>query len=69
MLGAVPAASPEGLLAGLLLFRVVYYLVPFALALAILGARGVGPRWSDLFAFRDAAQRGAAAPWRRATSD
>jgi uncharacterized membrane protein YbhN (UPF0104 family) len=29
----------EGLLAGLLLFRLFYYLVPFALALAILGVR------------------------------
>jgi uncharacterized membrane protein YbhN (UPF0104 family) len=31
--------EPEYVLAGLLLFRLLYYLVPFALALAILGGR------------------------------
>lgn len=35
----------EGLLAGLLLFRLFYYVVPFALALAILGVREL---WLDV---------------------
>ncbi|HEX2654829.1 MAG TPA: UPF0104 family protein [Xanthobacteraceae bacterium] len=39
MLVALLQFDREGLLAGLLLFRVLYYLVPFALALAILGIR------------------------------
>lgn len=38
MLKAVPIASQESVLASLLLFRVIYYLVPFVLALAFLGA-------------------------------
>jgi hypothetical protein len=38
MLKAVPLASQESVLASLLLFRVIYYLVPFVLALALLGA-------------------------------
>jgi uncharacterized membrane protein YbhN (UPF0104 family) len=29
----------EDLLAGLLLFRLLYYIVPFAIALAVLGVR------------------------------
>ncbi len=39
MLVALYQFDKEDLLAGLLLFRVLYYLVPFALALAILGTR------------------------------
>ncbi len=38
MLKAVPVPSQEALLASLLLFRIIYYLVPFILALALLGA-------------------------------
>jgi len=41
MLVALWQFDKEAVLAGLLLFRVLYYLVPFALALAILGAREV----------------------------
>ncbi len=41
MLVALWQFDKEALLAGLLLFRVLYYLVPFALALAILGAREI----------------------------
>lgn len=37
MLAAMPSISPGELLGSLLLFRVIYYFVPFALALAILG--------------------------------
>jgi uncharacterized membrane protein YbhN (UPF0104 family) len=39
MLVALWQYDKEDLLAGLLLFRVLYYLVPFALSLAILGGR------------------------------
>ncbi|MDR3463753.1 MAG: lysylphosphatidylglycerol synthase domain-containing protein, partial [Beijerinckiaceae bacterium] len=38
MLKTVPAHSEAALLASLLLFRIIYYLVPFVLALAMLGA-------------------------------
>ena len=41
MLVALWQFDKEAVLAGLLLFRVLYYLVPFALALAILGAREI----------------------------
>jgi uncharacterized membrane protein YbhN (UPF0104 family) len=41
MLVALWQFRKEDLVAGLLLFRMLYYLVPFALALAILGVREV----------------------------
>ncbi len=41
MLVALWEFDKEDLLAGLLLFRVLYYLVPFAIALVILGSREV----------------------------
>src|SRR5438046_2709779 len=41
MLVALWQYDKEELLAGLLLFRLLYYLIPFALSLAILGARDV----------------------------
>ena len=41
MLVALWQFDKEAVLAGLLLFRVLYYLVPFALALVILGAREI----------------------------
>ena len=41
MLVALWQFDKEDLLAGLLLFRLLYYLVPFALALAILGTREI----------------------------
>ena len=40
--------SPDRLLAALLLFRVVYYVVPFLLALALLGAHEAVRRWRSL---------------------
>jgi uncharacterized membrane protein YbhN (UPF0104 family) len=40
--------SSDQLLASLLLFRVVYYLVPFLLALALLGAHEASRRWRSL---------------------
>ena len=40
--------SSDQLLASLLLFRVVYYLVPFVLALALLGANEAVRRWRSL---------------------
>lgn len=48
MLHAVFAASQESLLASLLLFRVIYYFLPFLLALAVLGADEGARRWSGL---------------------
>lgn len=41
MLLALPQFDKEGLLASLLLFRMLYYIAPFILSLAILGAREV----------------------------
>ena len=40
--------SSDKLLAALLLFRVVYYIVPFVLALALLGAHEAARRWRTL---------------------
>ena len=48
MLNAVPGPSTEALLASLLLFRVIYYVAPFILALAILGANESIRRWNSL---------------------
>jgi uncharacterized membrane protein YbhN (UPF0104 family) len=48
MLKTVPSPSPEALLASLLLFRVLYYVVPFVLALALLGANESIRRWNSL---------------------
>jgi len=47
MLKGVGGAS-EQLLASLLLFRVIYYLIPFLLALAFLGANEAVRRWRSL---------------------
>jgi uncharacterized membrane protein YbhN (UPF0104 family) len=59
MLGAVPAPSREALLAALLLFRAIYYLIPFVLALILMGSREGAGRWGGLLdAFRETAQRG-----------
>jgi len=48
MLNAVHAPTQEGLLASLLLFRMVYYIGPFILALALLGANEGMRRWTSL---------------------
>ena len=48
MLNAVPAPSTEALLASLLLFRIIYYVGPFILALALLGANESILRWKSL---------------------
>jgi uncharacterized membrane protein YbhN (UPF0104 family) len=48
MLKALPAPSQEALLASLLMFRVLYYVIPFVLALALLGANEGGRRWNAL---------------------
>jgi hypothetical protein len=40
--------SSEPLLASLLLFRAIYYAVPFILAMALLGAYEAGRRWRSL---------------------
>jgi hypothetical protein len=50
MLVALWQFDKESLLAGLLLFRVLYYLTPFAIALAILGAREI---WLNLRGTRE----------------
>ena len=48
MLNSTPAPTPEGMIASLLLFRVIYYLAPFVLALALLGAHEIVRRWTSL---------------------
>ena len=48
MLKTVPAHSEAALFASLLLFRIIYYLVPFLLALALLGAHESVKRWKSL---------------------
>jgi glycosyltransferase 2 family protein len=48
MLKAVPVPSQEALLASLLLFRIIYYLVPFVIALALLGAHEGFHRWQNM---------------------
>jgi uncharacterized membrane protein YbhN (UPF0104 family) len=48
MLNSVPTPSAEGLIASLLMFRVIYYLIPFVLALALLGAHEIMRRWASL---------------------
>jgi len=48
MLKALPAPSQEALLASLLLFRILYYVIPFVLALTLLGANEGGRRWNSL---------------------
>ncbi|MCI0601284.1 MAG: lysylphosphatidylglycerol synthase domain-containing protein [Beijerinckiaceae bacterium] len=48
MLKAVPVASGEALLASLVLFRVIYYLVPFLFALAFIGAHEGFRHWTSL---------------------
>ncbi len=48
MLKSLPIASGEALLASLVLFRVIYYLVPFIFGLAFLGAHEGVHRWNSL---------------------
>ncbi len=48
MLKTVPAPSVEALLASLVLFRLIYYFIPFVLAFALLGAHEVARRWKRL---------------------
>jgi len=48
MLKAVPIGSGEALLASLVLFRVIYYLIPFLFALAFLGAHEGFRHWNSL---------------------
>ena len=51
MLVALWQFDTEDLVAGLLLFRLLYYLVPFAISLAILGGREL---WFSFLASRQA---------------
>jgi glycosyltransferase 2 family protein len=48
MLKVAPVTSEAELLASLLLFRVIYYLIPFVLALAFIGAHEAFRRWKSL---------------------
>lgn len=57
MLNAIPAPTGQ-VLASLLLFRIIYYLVPFVLALALLGANESVRRWRSL---RESMERDAGA--------
>ncbi|MDJ1158023.1 lysylphosphatidylglycerol synthase domain-containing protein [Chelatococcus sp. SYSU_G07232] len=53
MLIALSGLSREGLLGALLLFRLIYYLIPFVLALALLGAYEIKNRLKALSTMRD----------------
>jgi len=53
MLVALWQFDKEEVLAGLLLFRLLYYIIPFALALAILGSREI---WLNLSGTRRPAE-------------
>jgi uncharacterized membrane protein YbhN (UPF0104 family) len=53
MLVALWQFDKEQVLAGLLLFRVLYYLVPFAIALVILGSREI---WLNIHGARRKAE-------------
>lgn len=55
MLKTVPVPAQEDLLASLLLLRIIYYLIPFVLALALLGAREGFRHWQNL---REVMRRG-----------
>ena len=59
MLNTVPAPSPETLFASLLLFRIIYYVAPFVLALALLGANEGIRRWNSLRAAMSRPDEGA----------
>jgi uncharacterized membrane protein YbhN (UPF0104 family) len=48
ILKVVPVSSEAELLASLLLFRVIYYFIPFVLALAFIGAHEAFRRWQSL---------------------
>jgi len=48
MIKVVPVTSEAELIASLLLFRVIYYLIPFVLALAFIGAHEAFRRWKSL---------------------
>lgn len=48
MLKTVPSPSTEALLAALVLFRLIYYFIPFILAFALLGAHEIHRRWKKL---------------------
>lgn len=48
MLGVLHAPSQEALLAALLLFRLVYYLIPFSLATLLIARQGGKNRWAEL---------------------
>ncbi|SFK17173.1 lysylphosphatidylglycerol synthase domain-containing protein [Methylocapsa palsarum] len=62
MLKALPM-SQESLLASLLLFRFIYYLAPFVIALAFLGAHESFRRWKSLReAMRQSEEEAAALP-------
>jgi uncharacterized membrane protein YbhN (UPF0104 family) len=54
MLKALPSISYEDLFASLLLFRITYYIAPFILALALIGATESMRRWRSL---REAIER------------
>ncbi len=48
ILKVVPVSSEAELLASLLLFRIIYYFIPFVLALAFIGAHEAFRRWKSL---------------------
>lgn len=57
ILKTVPTPSVEALLAALVLFRIIYYFIPFVLAFALLGANEITRRWRRLRRDLDANDR------------
>jgi uncharacterized membrane protein YbhN (UPF0104 family) len=57
MLSVMRGIAPEALLASLLLFRIVYYVAPFLLALALIGAHEANRQWAVARAAMQAADR------------
>jgi len=60
ILQSVPATSQSALLASLLLFRILYYLLPFLLALGLLGLNVGFRRWGTVRAKPDSVNKGRA---------
>jgi len=61
MMVALWQFDKEDLLAGLLLFRLLYYVTPFTLALIVLGIRELVPKFHALHAPPPSAARSPAA--------
>jgi uncharacterized membrane protein YbhN (UPF0104 family) len=57
MLGLLPAPSREALLAALLVFRIIYYVIPFLLAASLMALRDGNAPFVELFRLMRKSQR------------